>query len=75
MVIRRLFSRSAKGLAVLVLIGATLGAGQLIPHAVRQPAQITTPQTNVRFSQLYKLHFLEAESVADVLRRSLRTFA
>jgi len=33
-------------------------------------AQVVTPQPNVRFTQLYKLRYLAAQSIADVLRRS-----
>jgi type II secretory pathway component GspD/PulD (secretin) len=67
-----LFGRTVQGLAILALITATCGAGR-VPQSGAPPAtiaQFTPPQANVRFSQLYRLRYLSAASVAGVLRRS-----
>ena len=67
----------ARSVAALVALLATVGAGKApaatgvgdasVPALV---AQLTSVQANVRFAQLYKLRYLDAKSVAAVLRRS-----
>jgi Flp pilus assembly secretin CpaC len=67
------FSRNAaRGLAAVVVLTATLGAGTPPSGALRPVtvAQFVAPQANVRFTELYRLHYLNAKSVADLLRRS-----
>jgi len=66
------FRNAARGLAALIVLTATLGATQA-PSAALRPltvAQFVAPQANVRFTELYRLHYLNAKSVADLLRRS-----
>jgi Flp pilus assembly secretin CpaC len=66
-----LLGRLAQGLAVLVFIAVTGGAGTAAPSSVpRTVAQFVAPQPTVRFMQLYRLRYLAAKSVAAVLRRS-----
>lgn len=56
--------------AVLAVIGTDRVCAAPVAALPTRIAQLTTPQANVRFAQLYKLRFLAAKSVADVLRRS-----
>ena len=57
------FRRFLQGLALVALIASTCGAGS-------DPAAVGGPQASARFLQLYRLHYLSAKSVADVLRHS-----
>lgn len=65
-----------RSVAVVTAVLATIGTGSVSAAAdvrVAAPAaiaQLTPTQANVRFAQLYKLRFLSARSVGDVLRRS-----
>ena len=57
--------------ALLVSVGPGVSAAADVRVAAPvKVAQLTQAQTNVRFSQLYKLRYLSAKSVGDVLRRS-----
>lgn len=68
-----LHRRTFAALIALMTFGAALRGGAVPADATPRPltlAQFVRPQANVRFAQLYKLRFLTAKSVADVLRRS-----
>jgi len=68
------FRAAARGLATLAAFSAAFGAaGASNADTANVPltvAQFTNTQPNQRFAQLYKLRYLTAKSVADVLRRS-----
>jgi type II secretory pathway component GspD/PulD (secretin) len=58
------FRRLLHGLAFAAAFASTCGAGSAADGGV------SSPQASVRFMQLYRLRYLGARSVADMLRRS-----
>ncbi len=73
--VARAVSRSVAGVQVAVsgseiLVG---GAPDSVAAAKTLIAQLDQPQAGVQFTQVYRLHFVDAASVADLLRRSFKT--
>ena len=64
-----LFGRFAKALTAFALLAATAGVGSADVRG-QIVAQLIPAQASVRFTQLYRLRYLSAKSVVDLLRRS-----
>jgi type II secretory pathway component GspD/PulD (secretin) len=63
-------ARAARTVTALVILLLTLNPGKAPAATHTLVAQLTSTQAGVRFAQLYKLRYLDAKSVATVLRRS-----